>query len=68
MDKSTGQKVRLTDADAELVQRMRRGLYADADFDPYKVNIVCACVRVLSAPRRRRRTIHQFTRNTLKGV
>ncbi len=33
----TGQNVRLTDADAQLIQRMRRGNYADPEFDPYKV-------------------------------
>jgi len=34
-DKSTGERVILTDADAEIVSRVKKGLYPNASFDPY---------------------------------
>ena len=39
-DKTTGQKVVLSDQDVELIQRLRRGRYVDSNYNPYEVGYI----------------------------
>ena len=36
-DRTTGQDVILSDADVELLQRIKKGYYADPNYNPYEV-------------------------------
>lgn len=38
VDKTTGQKVVLSEKDCEIIKRFRQGKYIDSKFDPYEVS------------------------------
>ena len=37
VDRTTGQKVVLSEKDCEIIKRFRQGKYVDSKFDPYQV-------------------------------
>ena len=61
-DKTTGQKVVLSDQDVDLVTRLKQKKYVDPNFDPYQVRqqpiICCARYCLLAIQWKKLRKLH----------